>query len=311
MSKKDRQVLTIYDAIIRLLFLFYNNSFLHFLGVDEDILERVDQKIQTAFGKKVRMDFIARLTNDELFNVEAHKGHIKENRYKEYFLYSAIASTYYGGNVRQLILRFCKSTVSDKKCVRINHHSLFFPNYFYIDDLDFDAIIKKINKKVQTYIGSEFKSIIKLTKNEEIALLLRVTVDGFTDYYETLKEICKLLEIEDLFEDDTYLFFRQILNFEVRNFLSDSERDQLKKEVSQEILEVVNVGPELELLISGNLKEVSERNAQLIREEAISEGLSEGDYNARVEIARNLRGMISDEKIAEITSLSLSIVRQL
>ena len=100
-----------------------------------------------------------------------------------------------------------------------------------------------------------------------------------------LKKISKIAE----FEDDTYLFFKQILNLEIRNFLSSSQRKKLEKEVKKESLEVVKLSPELELLVSGNLKEVSEKNAELIRIDAVSQGLSVGDGNARREIAEILR----------------------
>ena len=75
------------------------------------------------------------------------------------------------------------------------------------------------------------------------------------------------------------------------------------------------MSPELELLLSGNLKEVSEKNAEIIRNEALSQGISQGesqgDNDARRDIAKNLKGVLSDEEIARHTRLSVSIVRQL
>ena len=109
----------------------------------------VEQKIQTVFGKKVRLDFLAGLTNNVLINVEAHRGPLNDLRLIEYFFYLSVISAYYGGDVRQLIIRFCKSTVEDIMSLKINHIPAIFPDYFYIGDIDFDEIISKINKKVQ------------------------------------------------------------------------------------------------------------------------------------------------------------------
>ena len=170
----------------------------------------------------------------------------------------------------------------------------FRPPFFNLADVNFDAYLDNINIKVNTNK--------KLSGEEEIVLMLRCLVHFFRKKASFLEEISKLLNKKELFDEFRFQYFEAVILLEIHNVIPENDGREIMKEIGER-----KMTPQAQTLVNKVVTEVNDKILYETREE----GMEKGKDEAAVEIAKNLKDVLSDEDIAIRTNLPLDVVRKL
>ena len=189
---------------------------------------------------------------------------------------------------------------------KIGQGIYFCPPFFNLADVNFDDYLDKINIKVNTNK--------KLSGEEEIVLMLRCLVPSFREKASFLKEISKLLDKKELFDEFRFQYFEAIVLLEIHNVIPEDDGREIMEKIGE-----IKMTPQAQTLVNKVVTEVNDKILYETREEGIQEGMKrgiergmeKGKEEAAVEIAKNLKDDLSDEVIAIRTNLPLDVVRKL
>ena len=308
-KKMKKEIYNIYKVILKLIATFWGVDFLKFIEFDGEIKEILKTEIITLNGDYYLLDFLCRLNDETLLNIEFEFPKLKNNECPRLFDYNKVVRVMKNGKTETLVFNFT-SKFDDVKC-EIGKSITFHPLTFYLGDVDFEKIFEKINAKIS--------SDIQLTGEEEIALMLRCLVYGFEDKVSTLKYISHLLKKKHLFDKKRYQYLSAIIKLEIENLISKEESEKILKDYGGELhmtLEVedivINAINQVNRKVLDGEKE--ERRIEGINErinESIIKGRIEGRAKAAKKIARNLKKLYTPEKISEITGLSIEEIEKL
>ena len=190
---------------------------------------------------------------------------------------------------------------------------------------DTDFPLKKINIKVDTYKKSNV--IIKITPLEEIALLVMCLVDEVQDIKGNFKKIYEITKYNELFDYERFNLFKNLLNLELNNLISEDEKMEIEKELNMDVTEGVIMTPQLMDDIKKAIQEIDEKEIKIIEEKArnqgikegkldgikegMKEGIEQGKMEGMREIIIKLKNFHSVDEIAEMLDLEIDYVKKI
>ena len=156
----------------------------------------------------------------------------------------------------------------------------------------------------------------------------------FSEKTSTLRKISKLLDKKELFDEFRFQYFEAVILLEIHNVIPEKDGREIMKEIGER-----KMTPQAQTLVNKVVTEVNDKILYETREEGIQEGIEKGmkrgmkrgieegmergieegmergmekgKEEAAVEIAKNLKDVLSDEDIAIRTNLPLDVVRKL
>lgn len=162
-----RKIHKIYDVILKIILLTYDIEFLKYIGVNQSIVEILKTEMTSLTGKTRIMDFLCKLEDGTLCNIEFQFPVARSNDLKRFFDYNIIAQIRNDSLTETVIINFTTSTSGEKQ-TKIGMTKSFHPIQIYLGDINYDERLEKINNKEQTNQ--------KLTSGEEIDLMLMCLV---------------------------------------------------------------------------------------------------------------------------------------
>lgn len=297
-----RKIHKIYDAIMKIIILTYGIEFLKYINNEKPIVEILKTEITSLTGKTRVLDFLCRLEDETLYNIEFQFPVARLDDLKRFFDYNIIAQIRHDCLTETVIINFTKSNLG-KKQTKIGITKRFQPVQIYLGDIDYDERLEKINNKEQTNQ--------KLTSIEEIDLMLMSLIVDEKNKTRKLRNICKILKNEDIFEKNRLDVIKSIIKLEIDNLLTKDEEKRFKEEIK--------MTPEAEQIIKQAVSEVNRKYEILEREELINEGKREGKREGILEgktegimqVARNLKEIHTPQEISKLTGLSVEEIEKL
>lgn len=291
----NREIHKIYDAIMRIIIIAYLPEFLKYIGEDGEIAEVLKGDITTLNGSTKYLDFLCRLKDGTLFNVEFQFPVAYSHDLKRFFKYNITVELKYGETAETIVFNFSTSLKGDSE-LSIGKSKDFHPNIFYLGDIDFEEELEKIHLKLnlaglEKIINPEEPNI-QLTYTEELHIMLMSLPEKYKNKTIPLKEAVNLLKNQKLFHKEKIGIVRSVIQLEIDNLLPEDERNKFKGEVK---------------MTSENQKIVKDAFDYMTKKyeaEAFEEGKKEGIE----EVAKKLKELHNPEEISKITGLSISTI---
>lgn len=138
-----RNIHDIYDAILKMIAVVYQTSFLRYIGIERKIKEIQNIELTRLDGKKVYLDFLCLLDDDTLCHIEFQfpKAHPKD--YTRFFGYNITAEVRHGKTTETIMVHFTPKQ-KETRPIRIGKTKCFNPQHFYLGDIDFEEYIQNI-----------------------------------------------------------------------------------------------------------------------------------------------------------------------
>lgn len=311
----NREIYKIYDVIMKIITLFYLNEFLRYIGELREIKEILQTEIITLNGKTRYLDFLCLLADETLCHIEFQFPVAYPDDLNRFFNYNITAEIKYDKTTNTRIFNFTEENQGAKE-TRIGRSKGFFPDNFYLGNIDFEHELEKINIKLglnqlEKIINDNEKNII-LSYEEELHLLLMSLAPKYENKKKLLKPIVSLLKNEKIFHTEKIDIIKSIIQLEIDNLLTDNQKkefdggiimtDETERIIKQAVDEV-NKKYEQEALYQAEKKGLEKG-----MEKGLEKGLEKGRKKREEEIAKNLKGIISPEEISKVTGLSLSTI---
>ena len=169
--------------------------------------------------------------------------------------------------------------------------------------------------------------IIKITPLEEIALLVMCLVDEVQDIKGNFKKIYEITKYNELFDYERFNLFKNLLNLELNNLISEDEKMEIEKELNMDVTEGVIMTPQLMDDIKKAIQEIDEKEIKIIEEKArnqgikegkldgikegMKEGIEQGKMEGMREIIIKLKNFHSVDEIAEMLDLEIDYVKKI
>ena len=272
----------------------YARQFLEYIGEKRKIKQILYTEFTTKKGRHLYLDFLCELEDGTLLNIEFQFTGPNKDDFERFYDYNIYSETEHDSRCESIVISF-KSHNTGRKTRKIGKTKTMHPKIFYLGDIDFEKILNNI----------ECKAIInlKLTNAEEISLLLMSLIPKYKNKKEMLERICKIHKKEYLFDKTKINTFKAIIELEIKNLLSEHEREKFKGEI--------NMTPEAEEMINTALNQVRKKHMQLAKEEGIEEGIEKGIEEGKKEVAKKLKKLHSPEEISKITGLTQATIAKL
>ena len=159
----NREIHKIYDTILKLIILSYPDEFLSYLGVEKSIKQILHTEIITKKGRQLYLDFLCQLEDNTLLNIEFQFTGPYKNDLERFHDYNIHSECEYDSRCETLIISFRKEG-SGQKTRKIGKTKSLHPEIIYLGNTDFKKILNSIENKA--------KINLKLTKEEEISLMI-------------------------------------------------------------------------------------------------------------------------------------------
>ena len=297
-----RKIHKIYDILMKIIILIYDMEFLKYIGMEQPIAEILQTEMTSLGGKTRVLDFLCKLEDDTLCNIEFQFPVARLDDLKRFFDYNIMAEIRNDSLTETVIINFTTSASGEKQ-TNIGITKSFQPMQIYLGDINYDERLEKINNKEQTNQ--------KLTSSEEIDLMLMCLVVDTTNKTGKLRNICKILKNEEIFKKDRLDVVKSIIKLEIDNLITDDENEKFK--------EGIKMTPEAEQIINQAVNQVNRKYEILAREEGIKEGKAEGIKEGKIEgkaegimqVAKNLKEIHTPQEISKLTGLSVEEIEKL
>lgn len=293
-----RKIHKIYDILMKIIILIYDMEFLKYIGMEQPIAEILQTEMTSLGGKTRVLDFLCKLEDDTLCNIEFQFPVARLDDLKRFFDYNIMAQIRNDSLTETVIINFTTSASGEKQ-TNIGITKSFQPIQIYLGDINYDERLEKINNKEQTNQ--------KLTSSEEIDLMLMCLVVDTTNKTGKLRNICKILKNEEIFKKDRLDVVKSIIKLEIDNLITDDENEKFK--------EGIKMTPEAEQIINQAVNQVNRKYEILAREEGIKEGkiegIKEGKAEGIMEVAKNLKEIHTPQEISKLTGLSVEEIEKL
>lgn len=306
----ERKIHTIFDVILKLIMVTYSNDFLKLTGENRCIKKILKTEIVTKKGRKLYLDFLCQLEDNQLLNIEFQFTGPDGADLERFFDYNIFTQVEYDELCETQLISF-KTIASGQKSRRIGKTKSIHPRIFYLGDIDF---LKKINT-----IENKVENNIKLTNIDEIMLMLMCLLPKYKNKQEILEKICKIHKKQKLFDKSKIDVFDAVIGLEIKNFVEINEQKRLLGEL--------NMTPESKEMIKQAIQEAVKKNIQLEEQQIFNkgkiegkkEGKKEGKIEGKIEgkkeqsikIAKKLKKYHTPEEIQKITGLTLTTILKL
>ena len=311
----NREIHKIYDLIMKLIILLYLNEFLTYIGEERKITEILNTEIPTLKGKTRFLDFLCKLDDDTICNIEFQFPVAYSDDLERFFDYNIVVEIDQNETTDSIVINFTESGMGNSE-IEIGNSKNFHPKNVYLGDIDYIEELEKIKKKV--YSGSEEKlnknkeSNIQLTFKEELHILIMCLLPKYEDKITILLDISELLKHEHVFRKEKINVIKAIINLQIKNLISKENQEKFEGDE--------NMNQELSDVMINVAKEVNKKYEQIALEEAEQkgkkegikkgkeEGIKKGKEEGIKEIAKKLKEIHTPEEIAKITGLSLQTI---
>lgn len=284
----------IYDIILKIIISSYLNEFLAYIRINKTIVKVLNTEIITLNGKTVYLDFLAKTDDNKLYNIEFQLNGPSDNDLERFFDYNIIANVRYDKKTETIIVNF-RTLKSGKKQIKITDTIDFHPKLIHLAEIDYEKILNNIENKV--------KNNSKLTRFEEISLMLMTLLPKYKDKINILKRICNVLRNIHCFNKKKLDTIKGIIQLEIEHFIPKNKLKEFKKEIK--------MTPETLAIFEKAIEETNRKYAHIEREEARKkgkkegrkEGRKEGKKEGKKEIVKNMLKVLSIEEVATYTGL--------
>ena len=300
----DREIHKIYDYIMKVIIIVYLNEFLMYIGDERKITEVLKTEIPTLNGKTRYLDFLCRLDDGSLCNIEFEFPVAYSDDLERFFDYNIVVQIDQGKITESIIINFTKSGVGNDE-IKIGNSKSFHPKNVYLGDIDYIKELEKIKQKVNPNCGSwenvnnDKESNIQLTYKEELHLLIMCLVPKYKNKKELLIEISDVLKNGKSFRKERLQIIREIIYLEIKNLIPEEDQKFFERDE--------NMNDDLGEIMIQAAKEVNKKYEQIALEKAKEEGKEE----EKKEIARKLKEIHTPEEISKITGLTLQTILML
>ena len=302
-----RNIHKIYDVLLKIIIMAYLAEFLSYIGEKRKIAEILKTEITTLKGKTRYLDFLCRLEDDTLCNIEFQFPIAYPEDLTRFFDYNIVAQIRFDKITDTIIFNFGMEN-KVLKGIAIGYSKDFHPKNFYLGDIDFEHELEKINIKLGLGLLEKLinnnKININLTYREELHLLLMSLTPKYNDKKKLLKSIVGLLKNEEIFHEEKIDVIRSVIRLEIENLLTCDEQKEFEG--------AIKMTNESEKIIKQAVEEVNKKYEQIALEEAKEEGIKigmeKGMEKGKRETAKNLKGLHTPEEISKITGLSLKTI---
>ena len=300
----DREIHKIYDYIMKVIIIVYLNEFLMYIGDERKITEVLKTEIPTLNGKTRYLDFLSRLDDGSLCNIEFEFPVAYSDDLERFFDYNIVVQIDQGKITESIIINFTKSGVGNDE-IKIGNSKSFHPKNVYLGDIDYIKELEKIKQKVNPNcsswenVNNDKESNIQLTYKEELHLLIMCLVPKYKNKTELLIEISDVLKNGKSFRKERLQIIREIIYLEIKNLIPEEDQKFFERDE--------NMNDDLGEIMIQAAKEVNKKYEQIALEKAKEEGKEE----EKKEIARKLKEMHTPEEISKITGLTLQTILML
>ena len=133
----------VYDVILKIIIQVWASLFLQFIGIDEEVKEILKTEFITRYGKKIYVDFLCKLKNDDLFHIEFEFPSARDDDLNRFHFYNSIIRFFYEGDLETFVFNF--SSKRKELTSEIKQSISFHPPSFNLADVNFDEYCNKIN----------------------------------------------------------------------------------------------------------------------------------------------------------------------
>ena len=124
-----RKIHKIYDVIMKIIILTYDMEFLKYIGMEQPIVEILKTEMTSLNGKTRVLDFLCKLEDDTLCNIEFQFPVARLDDLKRFFDYNIISQIRNDSLTETIIINFTTSTSGEKQ-TKIGITKSFHPNIF-------------------------------------------------------------------------------------------------------------------------------------------------------------------------------------
>ena len=268
----DREIHKIYDYIMKVIIIVYLNEFLMYIGDERKITEVLKTEIPTLNGKTRYLDFLSRLDDGSLCNIEFEFPVAYSDDLERFFDYNIVVQIDQGKITESIIINFTKSGVGNDK-IKIGNSKSFHPKNVYLGDIDYIKELEKIKQKVNPNcsswenVNNDKESNIQLTYKEELHLLIMCLVPKYKNKKELLIEISDVLKNGKSFRKERLQIIREIIYLEIKNLIPEEDQKFFERDE--------NMNDDLGEIMIQAAKEVNKKYEQIALEKAKEEGKEE------------------------------------
>lgn len=198
----SREIHDIFDVILKIIAVVYGTIFLNYIGIEGEVEEILNIEFTTLAGSKLYLDFLCRMKNNTLRHIEFQYPRAGAEHSPRFFRYNIVAEARYLTITETTVFNFTQG-LGNEKTQAMGESKSFHPHHFNLGDVDFEKYMENINMKV--------KSNTKLTHFEEITLQLMALNYDFKDKRTILKNVSKLIENRELFDESKFEFVQAVV----------------------------------------------------------------------------------------------------
>lgn len=229
----ERDIRKIYDFIMKLIIILYLNEFLIYIGEERKIVEILNTEIPTLNGKTRYLDFLCRMDDGSICNIEFEFPVAYSHDLERFFDYNIVVEINEEMITDTIVINFKQSGYGSSK-IEIGNSKSFHPKNVYLGDIDYLGELEKIKKKVNLdcndleKINKDKESNIQLTFKEELHLLIMCLLPKYENKTELLIEIKEILKNEKYIRKEKIDVMKCIIGLEIDNLISKEDQELFK-----------------------------------------------------------------------------------
>ena len=255
----------IYDKSSKILFLVYRNDFLQYFGEYKKIIQELPTELDTLYGMNRRLDKLILVDDGTLQNWEFQFKKMDEDNLKIFWEYNNVKSAQTGKIIDSFVVSFANPDSCDEE-VNIGRSIVFRPIIKYLQKMDLDKKLSSIEDKI--------KDNKKLSKQDEITLVLATLAADNEDKEESVRFVCNLLKNIGNMDNYHRTVIDSLIAFQIENFIKSEE-------VKEELNEVLSMRIPVKELFLQVEREVEFQNRY-------EQGFGEGKVEGKDEVILNM-----------------------
>ena len=308
-----REIHKIYDIIMKIIIIMYLDEFLEYIGEERKIMEVLKTEFPTLNGKTRYLDFLCRLDDGSLCNIEFEFPVAYSDDLERFFDYNIVVQIDQDKLTETIVINFTESGYGSRN-IKIGESKEFHPKNIYLGDIDYISELEKIKLKLNSKLSNkeELENINKnnktntiLTSKEELHLLIMSLLPKYENKTELLLDISDILKNQEFFRKEKIGIIKEIIDLEIKNLIPKKDQCYFKGDDDMNQQEFSDLAINV-------AKEVNKKYEQIAldeaKEEGKKEGKKEGKEEGKKEIAKKLKEIHTPEEIAKITGLSLQTI---
>lgn len=218
---------------MKLIIILYLNEFLIYIGEERKIVEILNTEIPTLNGKTRYLDFLCRMDDGSICNIEFEFPVAYSHDLERFFDYNIVVEINEEMITDTIVINFKQSRYGSSK-IEIGNSKSFHPKNVYLGDIDYLGELEKIKKKVNLdcndleKINKDKESNIQLTFKEELHLLIMCLLPKYENKTELLIEIKEILKNEKYIRKEKIDVMKCIIGLEIDNLISKEDQELFK-----------------------------------------------------------------------------------